>query len=274
MKCIRVVSARLAAGETGRRMRLDFAIIDLTSDIDTLIGHGDLVKLSFALQPIRAIAAIPVSVELVPVEAAVTEATATESETVLAEEIVASEATVIEQMTTTAGNAAVSDDSGAPAIGSSIHFKPIVKQVGLLAYYFTRSIAAEDEDWQRCDALYPSVDCENVEACITHQAASQQELDLLLDELMMAGVALREYPSGCPPPALVCPIVVPMKEGAEPLFVPGYSRSEIDNVVMDAYVLRRLTYYIDEAGHAHANVLIFSVAKPDTDERRIIMDDS
>ncbi|KAJ2816875.1 hypothetical protein GGI24_005588 [Coemansia furcata] len=151
-------------------MRLDFAIIDLTSDIDALIGHGDLVKLGFALQPICAIAAIPVSAELVPVEAAVTEATATESETVLAEEIAASETAVIEQMTTTASSAAVSDDSGALAIRSSVHFKPIVKQVGLLVHYFMRSIAAEDEDWQRCNALYLSMDCENVEVCITHQA--------------------------------------------------------------------------------------------------------
>ncbi|RKP33696.1 hypothetical protein BJ085DRAFT_39873 [Dimargaris cristalligena] len=51
-------------------------------------------------------------------------------------------------------------------------------------------------------------------------------------------------------------------------------RSKADREFMDGYIKNRLKYGIDEPGQAHANLPVYSLPKPNTDARRVILDDS
>ncbi|PIA12767.1 DNA/RNA polymerase [Coemansia reversa NRRL 1564] len=137
-----------------------------------------------------------------------------------------------------------------------------------------RQVENHDDDWNACDTLYPAVNRENVDAHMHTGQVTPEIRSKLLEEIMTAATALCEYPSGCPPPAAIHPIIIPMKPDAVLLYVPSYSRSEADKIAMEKYVSCRLTYRIDEPGYVTANIPVFSVAKPDTDERHILMDDS
>ena len=98
----------------------------------------------------------------------------------------------------------------------------------------------------------------------------------LLDELMLdkAPHALRHYPTGCPPPAAIVPICPPLQDDAELLYVPQHTRSSAEQAFLEGYISTRLEYGIDEPGNAYANLPLFTVPKPDTEDRRVIFDDS
>ncbi|KAJ1862335.1 hypothetical protein LPJ73_000785 [Coemansia sp. RSA 2703] len=63
-----------------------------------------------------------------------------------------------------------------------------------------------DANFEHWDAMYPPVSRENVVSRIVHQNTVTDKANQLLDVLMSAATAMREYPSGCPPLAAVQPI--------------------------------------------------------------------
>ncbi|KAJ1971569.1 hypothetical protein H4R34_005700, partial [Dimargaris verticillata] len=152
--------------------------------------------------------------------------------------------------------------------------KIIAVPLGLPATFFTKIEPAQDPVYLREDALYPAADRASVAQRVTIQASLEAWRPKLLDTLMSGVTALREYPSGCPPPCMLKPITPPFKDDAELLFVPQAPRSLADQRFMEQYVATRLHYGIDEPGTANANVPVYSIPKPNTDARRVILDDS
>ncbi|KAJ1925006.1 hypothetical protein IWQ60_004828 [Tieghemiomyces parasiticus] len=122
--------------------------------------------------------------------------------------------------------------------------------------------------------MYPEVTRANVASQLCAQTLDQHEREALLDQIMVGAQALREYPSGCPPPCALAPIQPPLCADAQLLFVPQAPRSKGDRDFMDAYVATRLSYGIDEPGLAHANLPVYSLPKPNTDARQVILDNS
>ncbi|KAJ1961146.1 hypothetical protein IWQ62_003967 [Dispira parvispora] len=150
--------------------------------------------------------------------------------------------------------------------------KEVVKRVlkeplGLPADFFQLVDPMQDQEFKTADDMYPAVTQTNVANRVTHQASMVDQGERLIEELMSGAQALQEYPSGCPPPCLVKPITPPLKPDAQLLYVNQAPRSRADREFMENYVATRLKYRIDEAGHANANVPVFSIPKPDTDDR-------
>ncbi|KAJ1961038.1 hypothetical protein H4R35_007491 [Dimargaris xerosporica] len=131
-----------------------------------------------------------------------------------------------------------------------------------------------DPEFQHADALYLPVDRANVVSHLTDQCPMPAWCAKLMDTLLTGAAALREYPSGCPPPCLLQPITPPFKDDAELLFMSQAPHSIADQAFMDQYVTIHLHYGIDEPGTANANVPVYSIPKPNTDTRRVILDDS
>ncbi|KAJ1971668.1 hypothetical protein H4R33_007159 [Dimargaris cristalligena] len=61
---------------------------------------------------------------------------------------------------------------------------------------------------------------------------------------------------------------------AQLLYVPQAPRSQADRAFMETFIKDRLKYGIDEPGQAHANLPVYSLPKPNTEVRRVILDDS
>ncbi|KAJ1962255.1 hypothetical protein H4R35_007374, partial [Dimargaris xerosporica] len=152
--------------------------------------------------------------------------------------------------------------------------RPVQAPLGLPSSFFAKVDPKADPKFQRADALYPPVDRANVVSRLTDQCPMPTWRAKLVDTLLTGAAALREYSSGCPPPCLLQPITPPFKDDAELLFVSQAPRSIADQAFMDQYVTTRLHYGIDEPGTANANVLVYSIPKPNTDARRVILDDS
>ncbi|KAJ1959208.1 hypothetical protein H4R35_007665, partial [Dimargaris xerosporica] len=152
--------------------------------------------------------------------------------------------------------------------------RPVQAPLGLPSSFFAKADPAADPEFRRADALYPPVDRANVVSRLTDQCPTPTWRAKLIDTLLTGAAALREYPSGCPPPCLLKPITPPFKDDAELLFVSQAPRSIADQAFMDQYVATRLHYGIDEPGTANANVPVYSIPKPNTDARRVILDDS
>ena len=91
---------------------------------------------------------------------------------------------------------------------------------------------------------------------------------------MTGARCLREYPSGCPPPAAIAPTRPPLKPGATLFYLPQYPLSREAAAERDKFVETRLKYGVDEQGRAHAQVPVFTIPKPDTTDRRVLFDDS
>ncbi|KAJ1952449.1 hypothetical protein IWQ62_006219, partial [Dispira parvispora] len=125
---------------------------------------------------------------------------------------------------------------------------------GLPASFFERIVPEQDEEFRRANILYPVATRPNIINRVTHQAPSKELGKTLIDELMTGGPALREYPSGCPPPCMLKPVTPPFKADAQLLYVSQAPRSQADKAFMESYVANRLKYGIDEPGQANANV--------------------
>ncbi|KAJ2824735.1 hypothetical protein FBU31_003911 [Coemansia sp. 'formosensis'] len=208
-RCRGITLAKVHTPETGLTRRIMFGVVDNLAGTQALVGHKDLAKLGLVLGPAPptpnleqlAIAPAPALTPDPPVAAP-------DLPTVMPELRAAPEPP-----------AAIRPSPLDSETGSNIQYREVVKKIGLPAGYFCEIDRATDEDWKICDAMYPAVDAANIAARIIHQAPNEQAYELLMSELMSAAPALCEYPSGCPPPAAIEPIMVPMNEDAEPLFI-------------------------------------------------------
>ncbi|PIA15506.1 hypothetical protein COEREDRAFT_9218 [Coemansia reversa NRRL 1564] len=90
----------------------------------------------------------------------------------------------------------------------------------------------------------------------------------------MGASTLREYPSGCPPPAAIKPIKPPMREGAQLMFTVQHPISESAQKAREEFVELRIKYGIDEPTPAYAQMPVFTLPKPNTTARRVLLDDT
>ncbi|KAI7871018.1 hypothetical protein BDF14DRAFT_1767512 [Spinellus fusiger] len=100
------------------------------------------------------------------------------------------------------------------------HKHPVVQRKilvsqGLPKGYFTPQ---QDNEFKKYDSMYPDVDRESIVARLTTHCDDETN-KRLLEAIISYRAALREYPSGCPPPAAYAPIIPPMKKDAQLLFV-------------------------------------------------------
>ncbi|ORX72407.1 hypothetical protein DL89DRAFT_312388 [Linderina pennispora] len=131
-----------------------------------------------------------------------------------------------------------------------------------------------DEEFTRLDALYPPVDEENLLGRLNDQCPTTALKHRLVDILMKHNPVIREYPSGCPPPAAVAPIVPPMVPDARPIHVLQHSQSDSALEAIDSFAATRLQYGIDYPSTTHAQAPVFTRPKPNTTARRVLLDDS
>ncbi|KAI7861444.1 hypothetical protein BDF14DRAFT_366521 [Spinellus fusiger] len=125
--------------------------------------------------------------------------------------------------------------------------------IGLPDRYFTE---LRDEVYKRYNSMYPEVSRENIASrLVTH--CKEETIELLLDTLVMHKAALREYPSGCPPPAAYALIMPPMKDKAKILFVAQHMLGGAAYKSREKFVEKCIEYGIDEPGKTHAQVPIF-----------------
>ncbi|PIA14739.1 hypothetical protein COEREDRAFT_9981 [Coemansia reversa NRRL 1564] len=122
-------------------------------------------------------------------------------------------------------------------------------QLGLPANYF---MPKRDDEFVILNALYPEATEASIKERLHHQCATDLHAEALLGELLTGKDVVREYPGGCPPPAAFAPIQPPMHGEVKPVYV----------------------YGIDEPSQAFAQLLIFTKAKPNTTEWRVLFDDS
>ncbi|KAJ1934662.1 hypothetical protein GGF37_006282, partial [Kickxella alabastrina] len=130
----------------------------------------------------------------------------------------------------------------APPIKEPVVSRPMRARLGLPTGYF---VEARDADFHKWDALYPAVTTENVASRTTDQCTTDELHKSLLKTLMTAAGALREYPSGCPPPAAYAPIRPPMRTNACPLYTVQHTLSEPAHKARNSFVANRLKYGID-----------------------------
>ncbi|KAJ2607033.1 hypothetical protein GGF44_006528, partial [Coemansia sp. RSA 1694] len=116
----------------------------------------------------------------------------------------------------------VEESPAAPAIREPVVSRPMRARVGLPAGFF---VPSRDSNFLKWDRLYPEVNVESIVARTNHQCTSEAEVEALLSELIPAKAALREYPSGCPPPAAFAPIRPPMRPDAQPIYVVQHTLS-------------------------------------------------
>ncbi|PIA13554.1 hypothetical protein COEREDRAFT_11320 [Coemansia reversa NRRL 1564] len=145
-------------------------------------------------------------------------------------------------------------------------------KIGLPPNFFVHS---QGNDFFECDNLYPSVSRASVKSRIKHQLPNQTDEDKLLNKLMDMGAStLREYPSGCPPPAAIKPIKPPMREGAQLMFTVQHPISESAQKVREEFVEPHIKYGIDEPMPVYAQMPVFTLPKPNTTARRVLFDDT
>ncbi|KAJ2475161.1 hypothetical protein IWW47_006556, partial [Coemansia sp. RSA 2052] len=165
----------------------------------------------------------------------------------------------------------VEESPAAPAIREPVVSRPMRARVGLPAGFF---VPSRDSNFLKWDRLYPEVNVESIVARTNHQCTSEAEVEALLSELIPAKAALREYPSGCPPPAAFAPIRPPMRPDAQPIYVVQHTLSAVAKEAIELVVAERVKYGIDEPSSAFAQMPIFTKAKSGTNERRVLFDDS
>ncbi|KAJ2506309.1 hypothetical protein GGI11_006707, partial [Coemansia sp. RSA 2049] len=145
-------------------------------------------------------------------------------------------------------------------------------KLGLTGDFF---IYQRDDDLVHWDAKYPAATRESVEQRIVHQLNKPAQAKQLIDMLIAKGATtLREYPSGCPPPAAIAPIRPPMSEHAKLVFTLQHPMSEAAHQTREEFVATRIEYGIDEPTTAYSQMPIFTVPKPNTTARRVIFDDT
>ncbi|KAJ2377073.1 hypothetical protein IW150_001598 [Coemansia sp. RSA 2607] len=144
-------------------------------------------------------------------------------------------------------------------------------RLGLPADFF---VYERDADFEHWDTMYPPVSRENVASRIVHQITDTDKANRLLDVLMSAATAMREYSSGCPPPAAVQPIQPTMRDNPKMLYTIQHEMSEAAWDAREKFVKTRLEYGTDEPTTAHSQMLIFTRPKPNTDARHVSFDDS
>ncbi|KAJ2760919.1 hypothetical protein H4S06_001478, partial [Coemansia sp. BCRC 34490] len=145
-------------------------------------------------------------------------------------------------------------------------------KLGLSGDFF---VYQRDDDLEHWDAKYPAVTRDSVEQRVVHQLDKPAQAKQLIDMLIAKGaMALREYPSGCPPPAAIAPIRPPMGEHAKLVFTLQHPMSEAAHQAREEFVATRIEYGIDESTTAYSQMPIFTVPKPNTTARRVIFDDT
>ncbi|PIA12471.1 hypothetical protein COEREDRAFT_12787 [Coemansia reversa NRRL 1564] len=99
---------------------------------------------------------------------------------------------------------------------TTIRLQRLRTKIGLPADFFVNS---QGNDFFENDNLYLSISRASVKERIKHQLTDPADEERLLDKLIDMGAStLREYPSGCPPPAALKLIKPPMHEGAQLMF--------------------------------------------------------
>ncbi|PIA14823.1 DNA/RNA polymerase [Coemansia reversa NRRL 1564] len=148
---------------------------------------------------------------------------------------------------------------------------PSPTETRLPANYF---VPEHDDEFVTLNALYPEATEASIKERLHHQCATDLHAEALLGELLMGKDTVREYPGGCPPPAAFAPIQPPMHGEAKPVYMVQHTLSDAARAARDEVVLTRLQYGIDEPSQAFAQLPIFTKAKPNTTERRVLFDDS
>jgi len=153
-----------------------------------------------------------------------------------------------------------------------IKYKILTLNYGLLKNYFKEN---KDQEFYKWNKLYNETTIEKIKKDCVHQLNNNvNEINLLIKELYNGKGALKPYPKGCPPPIAFDPIAPPLKEDAKLMFINQHSLSLDAAKARDIFVEQRLKYGIDEKSYAHSQVPVFTIPKPNTDERRIIHDDT
>ncbi|KAJ2812114.1 hypothetical protein H4S07_001623 [Coemansia furcata] len=137
-------------------------------------------------------------------------------------------------------------------------------KLGLLADYFVKD---HDADFHKWNTLYPTVTHEEVAGRIIHQLSSPADVVLLLDALMTGTDALHDYPSGCPPPAVIKLIKPPMQPDAKLIFTVQHKVSEAAYQAHEEFVKIQLEQGIDKPTQAHSQMPVFTQPKPNTTAR-------
>ncbi|KAJ2783725.1 hypothetical protein GGI18_003493, partial [Coemansia linderi] len=160
---------------------------------------------------------------------------------------------------------------GATVGSSTIQPCKMHVKLGLPADYFVHE---QDSDFHRWNALYPAVSQDEVAQRVVHQLGRSEDVEELTAALMSGAEALRDYPSGCPPPAAIRPIVPPMRPDAKLIYTVQHRVSEAATKAREEFVKTRLEYGIDEPTRAHCQMPVFTQPKPNTTATRVLFDDS
>ncbi|KAJ2386669.1 hypothetical protein H4S02_003745, partial [Coemansia sp. RSA 2611] len=160
---------------------------------------------------------------------------------------------------------------GATVGSSAIQPRKMRVKLGLPADYFVHE---QDSDFHRWNALYPAVSQDEVAQRVVHQLGRSEDVEELTAALMSGAEALRDYPSGCPPPAAIRPIVPPMRPDAKLIYTVQHRVSEAATKAREEFVKTRLEYGIDEPTQAHCQMPVFTQPKPNTTATCVLFDDS
>ncbi|KAJ1732662.1 hypothetical protein LPJ61_001936 [Coemansia biformis] len=168
-----------------------------------------------------------------------------------------------------ATNVMVEPSAATAQIPEPIHTCPMHAQLALLTGFFAKE---HDDEFIHLDALYPEATPDSISEHTHHQCTSEASAQVLVAELWTARMVLWEYPGGCPPPAAYAPIRLPMRDGAEALFVVQHSLSPATHQDIEEAAWVCLEYGIDEGSGAFVQLLIFTKSKPGMDECRVLFD--
>ncbi|KAJ2083271.1 hypothetical protein H4R24_000918 [Coemansia sp. RSA 988] len=148
------------------------------------------------------------------------------------------------------------------------------KMCAKLEYPSDYFVHKRDNHFHRWNNMFLAVSREQVKPQITHQLGRSEDVERLLDSLMTGASALRDYPSGCPPPAAIRPLRPSMRDSAKLVFTVQHSLSNTAQAAHKRFVATQLEYGIDEKTRAHAQMPVFTRPKPNTDACCVLFDDS
>ncbi|KAJ2649693.1 hypothetical protein IW137_001027 [Coemansia sp. RSA 1287] len=156
-------------------------------------------------------------------------------------------------------------------LAKPMYSHPMRARLGLSVRFF---VPGRDADFEQWDVLYPVVTQASIKERLHCQCTSPALQGALLRKLLTGHGALHEYPGGCPPPAAFAPIQLPMRDDASPIFTAQHTLSQAACEGRDCVIEERMRYGIDEPSTVFAQMPVFTIPKPGTDERRVLFDDS
>ncbi|PIA12762.1 DNA/RNA polymerase [Coemansia reversa NRRL 1564] len=164
----------------------------------------------------------------------------------------------------------------AAPVSEPVVSRPMRAQLGLPVNYFVPEC---DNEFVTLNALYLEATEASIKECLHHQYATDLHAEALLGELLMGkdvvvSTVVQEYPGRCPLLAAFALIQPPMHGKVKPVCMIQHMLSDAARAACDEVVSTRLQYSIDEPLQAFAQLLIFTKAKPNTTERRVLFDDS